>query len=54
MPAAIQAGNVAEACGALRAFINEVNAQAGKKITSADAAELIEAANELRTLIGCS
>jgi len=44
-------GNV---CAKLRAFINEVSAQAGKKLTAAQAAELIASANRIRAIVGCS
>ncbi|HET7374633.1 MAG TPA: YncE family protein [Gemmatimonadaceae bacterium] len=50
---AIAAGDVATACQALQDFINEVNAQAGKKISSADAAILIDDANAIRAQLGC-
>ncbi|HEU4785823.1 MAG TPA: hypothetical protein VFS57_00390, partial [Gemmatimonadaceae bacterium] len=50
---AIAAGDVATACQALQDFINEVNAQSGKKISSADAATLIDDANAIRAQLGC-
>lgn len=52
--AAISAGDVAGACSSLTAFINEVNAQAGKKIPASDAANLIAMANALGTELGCA
>ncbi len=52
--AAINAGNVRAGCGMLGAFINEVQAQSGKKITSAQAMQLIAAANQIRAVLGCS
>jgi CSLREA domain-containing protein len=53
--AAITAGDTAGACSSLTAFINEVNAQAGKKkISSADAANLIALATALKTSLGCA
>lgn len=52
--AALDAGNTAEACASLQAFINALNAQAGKKkVSTADAAALIETANAIRTQLGC-
>jgi hypothetical protein len=51
--AAAQAGNYANACGALSAFINEVQAQSGKSITVAQATQFIAAANDVRAEIGC-
>ena len=50
---AIQSGDTAAACSALKDFINEVNAQTGKKLTAAQAATLIAAATSLRTQLGC-
>jgi hypothetical protein len=43
----------AAACSALQDFINEVNAQAGKKISSADATAFNRSGNAIRTSIGC-
>jgi alpha-tubulin suppressor-like RCC1 family protein len=51
--AALEAGNTAGACAALAAFINEVNAQAGKKISASDAAALIAEATVIMGQIGC-
>ena len=51
--AAWQAGNTADACGALSAFVNEVGAQAGNKLSEAQAQQLTAAANDIRALIGC-
>lgn len=51
--AAANAGNVTAACNNLRAFINEVNAQAGKKLTAAQAAQLVAQANAIRASLGC-
>ncbi len=51
--AALNAGDLATACGLLNDFLNEVRAQAGKKITDAQAAELITAANQIMGVIGC-
>ena len=51
--AAAKAGNLATACSLLTAFINEVQAQSGKKITAAQAADLIAAANQIKSVLGC-
>jgi hypothetical protein len=48
-----QAGDSAEACNSLSAFLNEVRAQAGKKLTEAQAQQLTAAANDIRAQIGC-
>jgi type I site-specific restriction-modification system R (restriction) subunit len=50
---AIIDGDLKRACNLLRAFINQVNAQKGKKITEAQAEELLEAAAQIRSVIGC-
>jgi uncharacterized protein YjiK len=50
----IAAGDAAGACKKLGAFVNEVEAQAGKKkLTNAQAAALIAQANTLRAVLGC-
>lgn len=41
------------ACARLQAFINEVKAQSGKKITGAQAAAFVAAAQRIRAVIGC-
>ncbi|HEX6163619.1 MAG TPA: hypothetical protein VFZ31_09650 [Vicinamibacterales bacterium] len=46
-------GQTADACAQLQAFINEVNAQTGKKITAAQAAAFVAAALDIRAAIGC-
>jgi hypothetical protein len=51
--AAWETGDTAAACGALSAFLNEVRAQAGHKLTDAQAQQLTAAANDIRALIGC-
>jgi hypothetical protein len=48
-----QAGDAAGACNALSAFLNEVRAQAGNKLTEAQAQQLTAAANDIRAQIGC-
>ena len=50
---AIQKGNLSTACSNLTAFINHVIAQSGKKITVAQANELIAAAQGIKQLLGC-
>jgi len=47
---ALEAG---DACGSFNAFINEVNAQTGKKIPTTTAASLITQANDIQTALGC-
>lgn len=46
-------GGSGGACGPLGAFVNEVNAQAGKAIGAADAAALVAAAGRIRGVLGC-
>src|ERR1051326_5953274 len=50
---ALAQNDTAGACDALQAFVNKVQAQAGKKLTSEQAAELASAANEIRSQLGC-
>ena len=50
---ALQAGDTAGACISLRSFINEVAAQRGKKISAADADNLIAEATAIMTQLGC-
>jgi len=50
---ALAAGDTAAACRALRDFINQATALAGKKLTQAQATTLINEANRIRGLIGC-
>jgi hypothetical protein len=51
--AALGAEQQAEACEKLLAFSNETQAQSGKKLTAAQAAQMIEAATRIRAVIGC-
>jgi hypothetical protein len=51
--AAAQAGDLATACNLLDAFINDVKAQTGKKITLAEANQLILAADRIKAVLGC-
>lgn len=43
-----------DACDGLRAFVNEVRAQAGQKVPSATASSLIADAKQIQTALGCS
>lgn len=52
--AKLNADNVTAACNMLQAFINEVNAQRGGKLTSSQADQLLAAAQQLRATLGCS
>jgi len=49
----LAASDQASACSTLQSFINEVQAQAGKKITLDQAAQLLSAANQIRSVLGC-
>jgi YVTN family beta-propeller protein len=51
--ALLAAGDTAGACAALLDFLNEVSAQAGKKITTADADRIISTVSGIRAQIGC-
>lgn len=48
---AIAAGDTATACSYLTSFINECNAQSGKKLTAAQATQLINAANSIKSAL---
>jgi hypothetical protein len=50
---ALGGGNNQAACGSLNAFLNEVNARSGKKLTTAQASSLIADATRIRTALGC-
>ena len=50
---ALGRGNNQAACGSLGAFLNEVNAQTGKKLTAAEADTLIAEATRIRAGLGC-
>ncbi|HEY6214016.1 MAG TPA: hypothetical protein VIW45_17100, partial [Vicinamibacterales bacterium] len=50
---AAQSGNAASVCGQLAAFINETMAQSGKKLTAAQANQLIASAQQIKAVIGC-
>jgi YVTN family beta-propeller protein len=49
----LAAGDTAGACAALQDFLNEISAQAGKKITTADADRVTSTVNGIRGQIGC-
>ena len=51
--AAVASGDTATACSSLTAFINESSAQSGKKLTADQAAQLITAAQEIKSDLGC-
>jgi len=46
-------GDTTAACNELEALINEAQAQSGKKLTVAQAMEIITDAKAIRTSIGC-
>jgi phosphohistidine swiveling domain-containing protein len=50
---AVNAGNTATACSDLTDFISEVHAQSGKKLTVAQANQLIAAATLIQAVLGC-
>ena len=47
------ANNIGTACNQMGAFINAVQAQSGKKLTVAQANQLIAAANQIKAVLGC-
>lgn len=51
--AGLEAGNTKAACNALGAFINETKAQSGKKISTAEANQMIDAALGIKASAGC-
>jgi subtilisin-like proprotein convertase family protein len=51
--AALDADDTAGACDSLQAFLNQVAARNGKKLTAAQAQQLSDAANEIRALLDC-
>ena len=51
--AAISAGSTGTACDSLTAFVNECQAQSGKKLTADQASQLINSANQVKTDLGC-
>ena len=51
--AAINSSDTATACASLTAFINASQAQSGKKLTSEQVKQLVDAANEVKADLGC-
>ena len=51
--AANAASDIATACDSLTAFINECQAQSGKKLTADQATQLINSASQIKTELGC-
>ncbi len=51
--AAFEASDTATACNLLSAFVNECQAQSGKKLTPDQSAQLINSANQIKTDLGC-
>ena len=49
----VATNNKTDACGTLRAFINQVKALTGKKITTAQAASFISLAQSIEATLGC-
>ncbi len=50
---ALGQGQTSLACSSLQDFINAVRAQAGKKISTSDAASLTADVTEIREALGC-
>lgn len=50
---AVAAGDIKAACGNLKALINHAEAQSGKKLTVAQANQIIAAAEAIRLSLGC-
>jgi hypothetical protein len=50
---AANAGDSSSACNRMTAFVNEVNAQAGKAVAPAEASQLIALAQQIRSALGC-
>jgi hypothetical protein len=49
----LAAGDVADTCGTLGGFIHEVQAQAGKSISNAQAQQLVDMATRIQAVVGC-
>ncbi len=49
----LDASAIGDACDRLHAFMNETRAQSGKHLTAAQADQLIVAATQIRTALGC-
>ena len=50
---ALNASDMATGCSLLTSFINECQAQSGKKLTPTQSTQLINSANQIKTSIGC-
>jgi len=50
---ALEASDTATVCSCLTAFTNECRAQSGKKLTTTQATQLITAAQEIKSGLGC-
>lgn len=50
---AVNAGNTSIACDSLTSFINASQAQSGKKLTAAQTKQLVDAATEIKSDLGC-
>jgi probable HAF family extracellular repeat protein len=51
---ALAAGDIGGACADLGAFVSQTQAQSGKKLTVAQAEEMVAAARAIQSLLGCS
>lgn len=51
--AAVESSDTATACSLLTAFVNECQAQSGKKLTPEQSTQLITSANQIKTDLGC-
>jgi hypothetical protein len=49
----LASAEVADTCGTLGAFINEVEAQSGKQIVTGTASQLIVDAQRIQAVLGC-
>jgi hypothetical protein len=49
----VAANHMADACGVLDTFVNEVSAQTGKSISNSNAASLIAMTTDVKTVLGC-
>ncbi|MCG3201225.1 MAG: hypothetical protein NFCOHLIN_01091 [Gammaproteobacteria bacterium] len=52
--ASIESGNTGTACNQVDAFINKVKAQSGKKLTTAEAEQLLSSAIALKASMECT
>lgn len=50
---ALRRGDKRKACGELDKFIQTVQRESGKKLTTAEARQLLQAASQIRTVLGC-